>query len=159
MIPTVAAKLAEGVTLFIVTLSKSASSIADSILVMISEVLISLSKYTPKIVDSIMTFLIGILDSVAENLPKLIVAAVKVIGAFFQGINRFVRRSRFYRSGKRTSWNWFIKCIDVGFIGNCKSHTGCYGWRFRHGCCDCRACVSLSISRCFRTDSRFELVD
>ena len=86
LIPTVAAKLAEGVTLFIVTLSKSASSIADSILVMISEVLISLSKYTPKIVDSIMTFLIGILDSVAENLPKLIVAAVKVIGAFFQGI-------------------------------------------------------------------------
>ncbi|MCB6567359.1 hypothetical protein LI169_20110, partial [Desulfovibrio desulfuricans] len=46
LIPTVAAKLAEGVTLFIVTLSKSASSIADSILVMISEVLISLSKYT-----------------------------------------------------------------------------------------------------------------
>jgi tape measure domain-containing protein len=86
LIPTIAEKLGEGIIVLAQTLAKSATVIADSVLIMVSEVLASLAKYTPKIVDSIIDFIIGILDSLAEKLPKLIQSAVKVIGAFFQGI-------------------------------------------------------------------------
>lgn len=86
LIPTIAEKLGKGVVVFAQTMAKSATVIADSILIVVSEVLASLAKYTPQIVDSIIDFIIGILDRLAEKLPKLIQSAVRVIGAFFQGV-------------------------------------------------------------------------
>lgn len=63
-----------------------APKLADTILIVISEVLSSLATYTPQIVDSLLQFLIGVLDALAANMPQLIESAVAVIGAFFQGI-------------------------------------------------------------------------
>ena len=86
LIPAIATELARGIVIFIKVLGESASIIAESLLKLVSEVLKSLATYTPQIVDSLMDFLIGILNSLADKLPQLVVAAVRVIGAFFQGI-------------------------------------------------------------------------
>jgi tape measure domain-containing protein len=60
--------------------------LAETILVVVSEVFKSLATYTPQIVDSLLTFLIGVMDAVAARLPELITSAVNLIGQFFQGI-------------------------------------------------------------------------
>ena len=86
LIPAIATEIAKGIVIFVKVIGESASIIADSLLKLVSEVLKSLATYTPQIVDSLLDFLIGILNSLADKLPQLIVAAVRVIGAFFQGI-------------------------------------------------------------------------
>lgn len=67
-------------------LIEAAPKIAETILVVLTEVMAALVKYTPQIVESLMQFVIGVLDAFAANLPQLIVSAVNVIAAFFQGI-------------------------------------------------------------------------
>lgn len=63
-----------------------APQIAETILVLVAEILKSLATYIPQIADSLFELLIGLLDVISARLPELITAAVKVIGAFFQGI-------------------------------------------------------------------------
>ena len=86
LIPAIASELAKGLVVFVKVIGESASEIADALLKLITEVLKSFANYTPQIVDSLFDFLIGILNSLADKLPQLIVVAMKVIGAFFQGI-------------------------------------------------------------------------
>ena len=86
LIPTLIGKFGEIISSLCKVIVECAPQIADTILVVIAEVLNSLATYTPQIVDSLMTFLIGLLDGVAAKLPELIQSAVNLIGSFFQGV-------------------------------------------------------------------------
>ena len=74
------------IVVFCQVIIECAPLIAETLLVVVDEVLKSLANHAPSIVGSLLQFLIGILNSLADNLPSLIVAAVRVIGAFFQGV-------------------------------------------------------------------------
>ena len=88
LIPTLAEKFAEAIAAFCVVIAESAPQIANSLLILLVEVLKALATYTPQIVDYLMVFLIDVLGAFANRLPELIVAAVDVIVAFFQGIGQ-----------------------------------------------------------------------
>lgn len=86
LVPTIISKLGEAIKAFCKVIGDCAPEIADSVLKLISEVLKSTATYIPQIADSLFELLIGVLDVLAARMPELIVAAVKVIGAFFQGV-------------------------------------------------------------------------
>ena len=86
LIPTIGAKLAEGIVAIAKVLGQCAPQLAESLLKLVYETLVALAKYTPLIAGTLFDFLIGILDVVAERMPELIVATVKVIAAFFEGV-------------------------------------------------------------------------
>lgn len=86
LIPTVVTKLGEAIKAFALVIGDCAPVIAESLLKLLSEVLKSMATYIPQIADSLFELLIGVLDVLAARMPELIVAAVKVIGAFFQGV-------------------------------------------------------------------------
>lgn len=108
LIPTVIAKIGEGIIMFCKVIAESAPAIgvaitevvltlvgvlvecvpqiADGALALVAGVLEALVKYTPTIVDSIFKFLIGVLDGIANNLPALIKSAIDVLMSFFSGI-------------------------------------------------------------------------
>lgn len=86
LIPMLAEKFGEAIVAFATVIGECAPQIAESVLLLVTEVLNSLATYAPQIIDSLMTFLIGILDGIAARLPELIQAAAGVIGAFFQGV-------------------------------------------------------------------------
>jgi tape measure domain-containing protein len=86
LIPTIVTHLGDMVVAFCDVIISVAPKLADTLLIVVTEVLASLATYTPQIVNSLLQFLIGVLDALADNLPQLIVSAVNVIGAFFQGV-------------------------------------------------------------------------
>ena len=86
LIPTLIGKFGEIIASLCKVIVECAPQIADTVLVVISEILNSLATYTPQIIDSLMTFLIGLLDGVSARLPELIQSAVNLVGAFFQGV-------------------------------------------------------------------------
>lgn len=86
LIPTIVTHLGDLVVAFCDVIIAVAPKLAETLLVVVSEVLASLATYTPQIVDSLLKFLIGILDALADNMPQLITSAVNLIGAFFQGV-------------------------------------------------------------------------
>ena len=86
LIPNMALKFGDIIIAFCKVIVDCAPQIADTLLKLVSEVLKSLATYIPQIADSLFELLIGILNVVAERLPELVTAAVKVIGAFFQGV-------------------------------------------------------------------------
>lgn len=86
LIPTIVTHLGDMVVAFCDVIISVAPKLAETLLVVVAEVLASLATYTPQIVSSLLQFLIGILDALAENMPQLIVSAVNLIGAFFQGV-------------------------------------------------------------------------
>ena len=86
LIPTIVSSLGDAIVALCDVLIEVAPKLADTLLIVVSEVLASLATYTPQIVDSLLQFLIGVLDALAANLPQLITSAMNVIGAFFQGI-------------------------------------------------------------------------
>lgn len=86
LIPTIVSSLGDAIVALCDVLIEVAPKLADTLLIVVSEVLASLATYTPQIVDSLLQFLIGVLDALAANLPQLIASAMNVIGAFFQGI-------------------------------------------------------------------------
>lgn len=91
LIPTVVSKLGEAILAFCDVVVECAPAIAETLLVLVTEVMAALAKYTPEIVSYLMDFFIDVLDAFAEKLPELIVAAVDVIGAFFEGIVEALR--------------------------------------------------------------------
>lgn len=86
LIPPIVEVLGKMILALCDVLIECAPKIADTLLIVVSEVLASLAEYTPQIVDSLLQFLIGVLDSLATHMPQLIQSAVDVIGAFFTGI-------------------------------------------------------------------------
>lgn len=86
LIPTIVTHLGDMVVAFCDVIISVAPKLAETLLVVVTEVLASLATYTPQIVNSLLQFLIGVLDALADNIPQLIVSAVNVIGAFFQGV-------------------------------------------------------------------------
>ena len=86
LLPEIISRLGDALVVLCGVIIASAPLIADTVLVVIAKIFESLAKYTPSIVSSLMQFLIGVLQSLRDHLPQLIVAAVEVIGAFFDGI-------------------------------------------------------------------------
>jgi tape measure domain-containing protein len=86
LIPDIARVIGEMVVALCDVIIAVAPKLAETLLVVISEVLTSLAQYTPQIVNSLLQFLIGLIDALAENMPQLIASAVNLIGAFFQGV-------------------------------------------------------------------------
>lgn len=86
LIPALIGKFGEIISSLCTVIVECAPQIADTVLVVLAEVLNSLATYTPQIVDSLLTFLIGVLDGLAERMPELIQSAVNLIGSFFQGV-------------------------------------------------------------------------
>lgn len=86
LIPTIISKFGEAIAAFCQVIGDCAPQIADSLLKLLSEVLSSAAKYIPVIADSLFELLIGVLDVISARLPELVTSAVKVIGAFFQGV-------------------------------------------------------------------------
>lgn len=86
LIPEIVSELGEAILAFCKVIGDVAPQVAESILVLISEVLKSLAKHGPQITDSLLEFVIGVLKSIRDHLPELIVVAMEVIGAFFQGL-------------------------------------------------------------------------
>lgn len=85
-IPMIIEGLGDAILALCDVLIECAPRIAETILVVLTEVMAAIATYTPQIVDFLMKFLIGVLDALAANLPQLIVSAVNLIGAFFRGI-------------------------------------------------------------------------
>ena len=86
LIPEIVKILGDAIVVLCGVLIECAPLIADTVLIVVDKIFASLAKYTPSIVTSLMQFLIGVLQSLRDHLPQLIVAAVEVIGAFFDGI-------------------------------------------------------------------------
>ena len=86
LIPTIIAKMAEGIVSFVQVISESASKIATALMKVLAETLKSLSTYGPVIVDSLLSLFIKIIDSVAEHVPELIVAFNNLFRSIFDGV-------------------------------------------------------------------------
>ena len=86
LIPEIVEGLGKLILATCTVIAECAPAIADTILVVITEVLASLATYTPQIVDSLFTFVIGLMDALATRLPEFIASAMNLIGAFFQGV-------------------------------------------------------------------------
>lgn len=68
------------------TIMATAPLIAETVLVVLDEILKSLVAHGPSIVDSLFTFVIGVLNALKERVPEFIVAALGVIDAIGKGI-------------------------------------------------------------------------
>ena len=86
LIPTIISKLGEAILALCKVISDCAPQIAESLLVLVSEVLSAAAEYAPKIVDGLMTLLIGVLESLSARIPELVSVAIDVIASFFQGV-------------------------------------------------------------------------
>lgn len=86
LIPTIIAKMAEGIVSFVQVISESASKIATALMKVLAETLKSLSTYGPVIVDSLLSLFVKIIDSVAEHVPELIVAFNNLFRSIFDGV-------------------------------------------------------------------------
>lgn len=86
LIPTIIAKIAEGVVSFVQVISESASKIAIALMKVLAETLKSLSTYGPVIADSLLSLFVKIIDSVAEHIPELIVAFNNLFNSIFDGV-------------------------------------------------------------------------
>lgn len=86
LIPTIIAKMAEGIVSFVQVISESASKIATALMKVLAETLKSLSTYGPAIVDSLLSLFVKIIDSVAEHVPELIVAFNNLFRSIFDGV-------------------------------------------------------------------------
>lgn len=86
LIPAIILGLGDSIVALCDVLIECAPAIADTLLVVVAEVLTSLAKYTPQIVSGLFEFVIGLLDGLAAYMPQLIQSAMNVIGAFFQGV-------------------------------------------------------------------------
>lgn len=86
LIPTIVDSLGDAVVALCDVIIAVAPKLAETLLVVISEVLASLASYTPQIVNSIFQFLIGLIDAIAANMPQLIASAVNLVMAFFKGV-------------------------------------------------------------------------
>lgn len=86
LIPTIIAKMAEGIVSFVQVISESASKIATALMKVLAETLKSLSTYGPVIVDSLLSLFVKIIDSVAEHVPELIVALNNLFRSIFDGV-------------------------------------------------------------------------
>ena len=86
LVPAIINVIGEALVSLAKVLGDSAPILADSLLKLVYELLVSLAKYTPLIVDALFDFLINVLNKVAERMPELVVATVKVIASFFQGV-------------------------------------------------------------------------
>lgn len=64
----------------------TAPMIAETILVVISEILKSLANHGPEIIDSLFTFVIGILHALRDRAPEFITAAMETINAILGGV-------------------------------------------------------------------------
>ena len=64
----------------------TAPMIAETILVVISEILKSLANHGPEIIDSLFTFVIGILHALRDKAPEFITAAMETINAILGGV-------------------------------------------------------------------------
>ena len=64
----------------------SAPLIAETILVVIDEVLKSLANHAPSIVNSLFTFVIGILDAIADRAPEFIASIMNTISSILGGV-------------------------------------------------------------------------
>lgn len=86
LIPTIIAKMAEGIVSFVQVISESASKIATALMKVLAETLKSLSTYGSVIVDSLLSLFVKIIDSVAEHVPELIVAFNNLFRSIFDGV-------------------------------------------------------------------------
>ena len=86
LMPTIIAKMAEGIVSFVQVISESASKIATALMKVLAETLKSLSTYGPVIVDSLLSLFVKIIDSVAEHVPELIVAFNNLFRSIFDGV-------------------------------------------------------------------------
>lgn len=86
LIPTIIAKMAEGIVSFVQVISESASKIATALMKVLAETLKSLSTYGPVIVDSLLSLFVKIIDSVAEHVPELIVAFNNLFRSIFDSV-------------------------------------------------------------------------
>lgn len=86
LIPTIVTHLGDMIVAFCDAIISVAPKLAETLLVVVAEVLAALATYTPQIVSSLLQFLIGILDALADNMPQLIVSAVNLIASFFKGV-------------------------------------------------------------------------
>ena len=86
LIPTIIAKMAEGIVSFVQVISESASKISTALMKVLAETLKSLSTYGPVIVDSLLSLFVKIIDSVAEHVPELIVAFNNLFRSIFDGV-------------------------------------------------------------------------
>lgn len=86
LIPTIIAKMAEGIVSFVQVISESASKIATALMKVLAETLKSLSTYGPVFVDSLLSLFVKIIDSVAEHVPELIVAFNNLFRSIFDGV-------------------------------------------------------------------------
>ena len=64
----------------------TAPMIAETILVVISEILKSLANHGPEIIDSLFIFVIGILHALRDRAPEFITAAMETINAILGGV-------------------------------------------------------------------------
>ena len=64
----------------------TAPMIAETILVVISEILKSLANHGPEIIDSLFSFVIGILHALRDRAPEFITAAMETINAILGGV-------------------------------------------------------------------------
>ena len=86
LVPEIIKIIGDSILLLCAVLIEAAPAIAETILVIVAKVFEALATYAPSIVTSLIKFLVGVLQSLRDELPTLIVAAVEVIGAFFEGI-------------------------------------------------------------------------
>ena len=86
LFPEIMKTLGECIVILCNILIECAPLIAETILVVVAEVLASLAKHGPEIVESLFEFILGLLRALRDYIPDFIVVAVEIIGAFFEGV-------------------------------------------------------------------------
>lgn len=86
LIPAAMKAVGEGIAAFCSVIAEFAPDIANSVLILLSEVLSAAATYAPQIVDSLMVLLTSVLNGLAARMPELIQAGVNVISSLFEGI-------------------------------------------------------------------------
>lgn len=107
LIPSIMAKIGEGILEFCKVITNGAPAIAEAAtvlvtsiidvlvdcipalvegcLLLINRLLSALVEYTPTLVDQLFSFIIGILEGISKNIPTLIQAVVDIFLSVFQG--------------------------------------------------------------------------
>ena len=86
LIPTILAKIAEGLVAFAQVIMQSAPIITMAVIMVVMSIMTGLLTTIPMIVKGIFTLLISVLNTIVENGPTIIAAVLTIITQVIQGI-------------------------------------------------------------------------
>lgn len=86
LIPTVVAKLGEGLIELLKVIIAAAPTICEAVVVIVSSVVDAIVKCAPKIMDAVAVLITALMQTIVKYMPQIITLGVQIITEFLDGI-------------------------------------------------------------------------